>query len=90
MAANVAAEDHFWSIALMEIWPTITGKWAVKVARQGCFVKQRGGHLILRVKSDENKVPDELTATQPGFHCPILNAISRVSFLHNRPQGHKG
>lgn len=64
------------------------------MALEGCFVKQRGekdsGRLILRVKSDENKVPDELTATQPGFHSPILNAISPVSFLHNRPQGHKG
>lgn len=60
----------------MEIRPTITGKWGVKVALEGCFVKQRGekdsGRLILRVKSDENKVPDELTATQPGFHSPYF------------------
>lgn len=61
----------------MDIRPTITGKWAVKVALKGCFVKQRGGEtdsgrLILRVKSDENKVPDELTATQPGFHSPYF------------------
>lgn len=80
----------------MEIRPTITGKWAVKVALKGCFVKQKGGEtdsgrLILRVKSDENQVPDELTAAQPGFRSPYFKCnFSRVSFLHNRPQGHKG
>lgn len=44
---------------------------------KGLFCKTKGGEtdsgrLILRVKSDKNKVPDELTATQPGFHSPYF------------------